>query len=231
MDGRECVLGDQSQPQATVALLGDSHADHLLPALQRLADAQSWRLLVYTKSSCSGFERERELSPQKVQDQHDSCVEWGARVRAEIAANADIDLVLLSSNERANRLDEEAIADDMKELTAAGTRLAVVTDVPGLDDDERGPSCVEDAISRGEKDDPCARPLNRTPGPVSATAEQLEIPIVDLRSSLCTGDLCHAVIGGTIVYHDRAHLTLSFAQTLTPWFADQLNPLISPRQD
>ena len=226
MAGRECelVFGSGSGPR--IALVGDSHADHLLPAIMRIAEEDEWTLDVYTKSSCSAFEGARELSPKSVQEQHDACVLWGEDVRQELIEKSDVDLVLLSSNERANRIDENRVSAGLDELELKSLPLAVITDVPGLPAEQKGPNCVETQTGRGIVDDPCSFKLEDSEGAVSSMAEARGIPTIDLRSELAHGGVTHSVIGGTIVYHDRAHLTGTFARTLAPWLSDQIDSIL-----
>ncbi len=47
----DCVYGDPNG-SFTIALVGDSHAAHWFPAVETIAKANGWRLLVFTKASC-----------------------------------------------------------------------------------------------------------------------------------------------------------------------------------
>ena len=42
------------------------------------------------------------------------------------------------------------------------------------------------------------------------------------RRAVCPADPCAAVIGGVLVYRDDHHVTATYARTLTPWLAAEL---------
>jgi hypothetical protein len=48
-------------------------------------------------------------------------------------------------------------------------------------------------------------------------AEQTGTHLIDVTAEVCPDDLCRAVIGNALVFRDKAHLTATFARTLSPW--------------
>lgn len=228
--GNECVFGETDDPLATVVLFGDSHSLHLIEPLVEVAEANQWQLLMFTRSSCSGVETPMELDGDEFQAKHDGCVAWGESVRQKLAKTDGIDLILLASQERWNKIVPGTVDAALEELSDAAATVAVITDVPGITDrDVKAPACVELAIDAGDTADPCAQKKNSNEGLVTTAAESLGLPIIDLRAQLSKEGLAHAVIGDTIVYFDNNHLTRSFARTLSPWLDEQMSRLVPAR--
>ena len=74
--------------------------------------------------------------------------------------------------------------------------------------------------------------------PAIAASRGLDnVHLMDFTDDLCPGNLCPAIIGNVMVYHDMHHMTHSFVQSLVPVFARQLNkitgwgPVTQPGKD
>jgi hypothetical protein len=77
-----CVYGDKTS-RRVVALIGDSHAAHLFPAIERIAKARHWKLVVMVKVSCAFIDmRVRNLALGR---EYYECATWNRNVLARLA--------------------------------------------------------------------------------------------------------------------------------------------------
>lgn len=222
----------------TVMLLGDSHMYAMYAGFDAAAQEASWNLSMRARSGCAGF---GVVSQNSAADRAERCAVWSGEVQRELLANDAIDTVVFTSYER-NYAGSEAQATAMlKALSDAGKRVIVMRDVPGAGTERQtGPECVEAA---GNVNDACAVTVDAgliadadsttlgldtwlATAVADANAAGTEIEVIDPRDVLCTGDVCHVVIGGTIVYQDSNHVAATFARTLAPWFEEKLAPLV-----
>jgi hypothetical protein len=133
-----CAYGaSAADATATIAVVGDSKSGQWSTALQQLAEARGWRILIYTKSACAAVAVPVVLRGEE----YVSCEPYNRRVSAELVAHP-VDLVLTS-----NYSDDALVAgapDDAASLDAfvegekkswstwieAGNRVAVISDIP-----------------------------------------------------------------------------------------------------
>jgi hypothetical protein len=85
-------------------------------------------------------------------------------------------------------------------------------------------TCVANADTTSECDLPREDAL--LPDPQTAAAATSGADVVDLTEYFCDDDRCPSVIGGVMVYQDRQHVTATFVETLTPFIAEQLLPVV-----
>lgn len=213
---RRCDYGPRDA-RYTVALVGDSHATHWVPALQRLTQERGLRLVSYTKSACPLSTEVIRGTQNGGQNQH--CLDWGENVLAELERTQP-DLVLVSSS-RHTAPDggpyASGAAAAWARIQEAGLRMGFITDVPRPDFDV--PECV--VVHEGDLGE-CAVPRDEAiaNSGQSQQREALElagdVPAVDLSAQICPEDLCSPVVGGVLLYRDSHHLTATYARTLAP---------------
>lgn len=223
---RSCGFeGDSGAPG--VLLIGDSHADHLVSPLERVATAEGWSLGVETRQACNPF---RTAAEADANDENAArCVEWGRQTIADAAADPGVDTVIVSTRSDSGVWPDNAAAS-FRALLDAGKKVILVTDVPNVDGrDARdgdlitGPACV---LAAGAVDDACSwTDVPDDPWLIDA-ATASGVTLLDLRSVLCPDGTCHAVVGGLIAYADENHLSGSYALSLAGWFARELVPLV-----
>ncbi len=218
-----CSFGNTTDPTRRVAFVGDSHAQHLLDPMIDVATRNGWELIMIGRGGCSGFEVPASFDDANAQTNNDACVSWGAAVEAALTGRDDLDLVVFSARAHTKRITT-ADALPRLERIAAVAPVAMLTDVPGMPEGERGSVCLENAT---ETVDPCAWPQPERPSFLRDAVEQVGGTVVPLGERLCTDGSCHAVIGGAVVYFDDNHVTTTFARTLSPWLSSQLVPLTS----
>ncbi|CAN5525906.1 SGNH hydrolase domain-containing protein [soil metagenome] len=210
---RSCVFGD---PAGTirVALVGDSHAMKLWPALKLIAESEGWKLTTFLKSQC-------ELAGPAV-DATPDCRQWGDDVSTRLRTDGPWNLVITTgaSHATARPGAAEGLRSVWEPLIEAGAHLIDVRDDPYLATDVR--ACVADHLSDTST---CNRPrseaFNRDV--MAETASSLPgASVIDLSDLFCNAQTCFAVVGGVITHRDGDHITDEFSRSYAPYLAAQL---------
>jgi len=226
-----CAYGETGHPAKTLVLVGNSHAVRLVPALDRYGREHGWRVLLAAKTDCLGL----SVRPIGTEPADDTCVRWSADLRRRLlampgltgvvfATHVDAQLYLAGHRASPAAVDEarRQVLGTWSALRAHGIPVAVVEDVPGLRP-ESAPECI--ARSRSDHD-PCALPRDQVvrPNLVTVLAESHPRLVTYLRLTpyLCDPSLCHALIGGVVVYSDAHHLTTTFSLSLAPYMGPQV---------
>ena len=214
----ECEFGVLDDPVRTVAVVGNSHAGHLMAGLDAYGLAHGWKIVLMRKTGCTGASTAAQTES--------GCAEWTRAVFDELLGRADIDTVVFATNDDAlhyvggEEMGEAAVAEvelnvsgNLSTLFAAGKRVVAVGDVPGAA--EAAPDCVY--LHRTDYD-PCSTERQAERDNVVATAARATagVGFVDLDPYFCDETRCHSVIGGAVVYLDEHHLTASFSRSLGP---------------
>jgi peptidoglycan/LPS O-acetylase OafA/YrhL len=206
-----CEIGP-SDAERTIAVVGGSHAQHWLPALEVAGERHGWRIVAMTKSGCL-------LST----DEEDSCREWNDNVITELARLSP-DAVFTTATRVLPRGEElpSGYIDQWWTLNSLGLPVIGIRDTPrpGLD----VPECVE---VNGPDSRACGRPAASYGLDQPSAAERYpglpdNVRLIDLTRFFCVDGFCPAVIGNVLVYHDGSHLTATYARTLAPFLADAI---------
>jgi peptidoglycan/LPS O-acetylase OafA/YrhL len=219
---KSCVFGD---PKATrnVALVGNSHAIHWLPALQQVAQSEHFKITTFFSEQCFATTVPIKF-PTRAETQN--CLNWGRQVLKETTAKP-FDLIITSERTYmapatggpSNKVFQQGYAAYVNNWVKANRRVLVLRDVPHprttLQD---VPNCVAEhphnlAACQGSRSawmhpDPLA-------DAVRAMKSQLA-SVANLTDWFCTKSTCPSVIGGALVYFDASHITATYARTLAP---------------
>ncbi|GAB3936062.1 hypothetical protein GCM10027614_11960 [Micromonospora vulcania] len=227
-----CVYGDANSA-TRIALVGDSHADHWVPALRRAAETNGWRLATYTKGGCPFLTAEINLNGRP----YSSCTEWNKKVRAGLLGGNRPDLLIVTNAEYPVRGEppakwRSAMVRELKEtwsgMVAENVPVVVLRDTPLHLKDVA--ECVSKNLNRLKK---CATPraeaLSRGGGPAQEEAADglTGVHLIDLNDWICPADRCAPVIGGVLVWRDAHHLTATYSTTLGPQVGAALKPVIA----
>jgi peptidoglycan/LPS O-acetylase OafA/YrhL len=224
---RGCVYGDP-KGRTTVVLTGDSHAAHWFPAVDRIARASGWRLVVFIKLSC----RPMDMATYSywLRREYTECPIW-QKALAKRIQQLKPSLVIVGSvgdGDNARAVDPDPVHQGQamaRTLKTWRSRVAVIVDTPLPHFNV--PSCLS-----GHRADvrACEKPrsiaLGVNHGVVERTAASLAgATLVDLTPWVCPWATCPVVLDGMIVYRDTHHLTATFAASLAPAFKAALPTL------
>lgn len=232
-----CAFGDTTDPRHTIALVGNSHAGHLVAGLETYGRAHGWKIVLMRKTGCSGA-----LPTKPNAATWQQCVDWSQSVNRAIESPTNsVDVVVFASNNDAGKYVARtaltpadktqvvgAIADNLAALRSTGKQVIVFGDVPGTRP-EIAPECIDE--HRGSYD-PCAIPRSRGSARdnfvAEAAQETLGVNYVDLMPYFCDDVRCHDLIGGAVVYLDGHHLTASFSRSLGPYLGAAITGRLLP---
>ncbi|WP_309229901.1 acyltransferase family protein [Blastococcus sp. TML/M2B] len=245
LDGHECVV-DLSSVAAnpcsfgnlaagtTIALVGDSHAEQYLPAVEAAAVERGWRVDVYTRGSCpfNALTVDLDGAPNTACDAHND------NVTAALLADPP-DALLVAGSRYAASLPDRPVPslEESKPLLAEGYREAwapfVAAGIPvvSLRDTPRPDVLVPECVAENQdRLSSCAMDRDEilwADGPeVTAATGTPGVELLDLTQWICPADSCPAVIGGVVVYRDGNHLTATYARTLGSMVSDELAALL-----
>jgi peptidoglycan/LPS O-acetylase OafA/YrhL len=224
-----CVYGNPDSDYV-VGIVGDSHAAHWIPALEKVAEAHDWRLETYTKSGCA-------LTSVAVTTEggfYESCYDWGQNILEHFTGPDAPDHVIAGASShnaaessevpegvRTGGLDE-GYADAWSQVQDAGVDLTVLLDTPSLSFDV--PECIaehEDNLTECAADRSEALASSGYDDMTKA-AETANVDTVDMTDDLCSPQECAPVVGGVIVWRDSHHITATYAETLAESLESEL---------
>jgi peptidoglycan/LPS O-acetylase OafA/YrhL len=224
-DVRSCQFGDD-QGDTKVAVVGNSHAAALSSGLQAYVAGNGWHIETYLRQDCQGA-----VTMQVAGFPSDGCIEWTEKILDTIVKDSRIDLVVFqsyfkSAPEQYSVAQRAQLQSSMNKtwdaLLAAGKKVAVVSDVPGT-----RPTDAPDCVGRHLNEyDPCSLPREEVAvsnAMFDAAVSHQGVSAVDLTDMFCDPTMCHAIVGGVIVYFDSHHLTASYSRTLAPYLVEHLS--------
>nr|WP_243655014.1 acyltransferase family protein [Nocardia alba] len=222
-----CTYGDVDADR-TLALVGSSHAEHWLPALQVLAAEHSFRIQVYLKMGCPlTLAEEPTYKGEPIPD----CRDWSAEVIDRLDADRP-DWVFTTGTRPRDQGGDETPADYLHvwaALSDRGLNLLAIRDTPWL---RRGTirykatDCLAGGGNRtscGMRREDALDPIN--PGLAPASTFPNVFPI-DLTDAVCEPTLCAVAEGNILIYHDEHHLTASYSRSLAGPLGRELQPIL-----
>ncbi|NTW40577.1 MAG: acyltransferase [Cellulomonadaceae bacterium] len=219
---RTCTYG-AADATRTIAMLGDSHALQWLGAMRDIVERRGWRVVTYFKSACSGTGDPAVMRPPRPNDQR-PCADWGAAALDAILADPSVDTVVTSN---ASGIYTEG--DDVtpigpgpyqrvwSRLTAAGVDVLVIADTPRSAGGKDVPDCLAAAGPDPSLCDGVRTEVSAGDAMASAASASTDdkVHLLDLNDWFCVEETCHTVIGGVIAYSDSAHVSNTYARTLS----------------
>ena len=220
----KCVFGDPSGSY-TIALIGDSHASALFPAVNAVAAAHGWRLLVYAKMACPFVDMRMGLYGS---GEYHACETWNAGVLTAIRRSG-VNLALVAMRrdiinpdgpETDARVLGRAIARETDKLPATTTKVLIEDLVYPWN--ENVPQCLSSHPSNYRR---CAYArltgrnghwsLRET---TAVAASTTGLQKIGTENWTCpgSGGTCPVVINGMIVFRDTHHLTATYCLSLAP---------------
>jgi peptidoglycan/LPS O-acetylase OafA/YrhL len=218
----KCVYGN---PQGTyqVALIGDSHASALFPAVNALAKAHGWKLVIYMKIDCSFVDI--PITDFNLKRPYTECATWNTNVIARLKAHPpDLAIVHMSrwiyninASDGSYTAQGNAMAREMTKIPKT-SKLVMVQDIPDPWNMSI-PECLSAHLSDYRK---CAYSRATAFGSYMGKREAVAAKasgagLIVLTDAICPGTgSCPAVLNGMIIFRDQHHLTATFATSLGP---------------
>ena len=237
---QRCDFGPVPATGPHVALIGDSHSTRLVEPLRTAIEEEGGTLSTFLVSGCAVMSHELTGSAWGYEQVYaEQCRDLTTQMQDEIAADPDIDLVVLNNRTRLyvsgeqafHPLTEEAVANSIDRLRNVGKQVVVIKDPPEMSaiPPQQGESAA-DCLERVSSPQECSLPRSQAvfADPMAAAAETAGAGLIDLDVYFCNADRCMSQIGGLVVYSDDNHLTRSFALSLAGPLGDALAPYLSP---
>ncbi|WP_067564445.1 acyltransferase family protein [Nocardia acidivorans] len=222
-----CVYGDREAGR-TLAVVGSSHAEHWLPALDLLATENHFRIVVYLKMGCP---LTVQADPMYRGETNSDCANWSREVIDRLGQERP-DWVFTTGTRPVDEGGDETPADYLEvwnELGARGLNVIVVRDTPWLRHNGiryRAVDCLSkggDRLSCGMRRADALNPVNPA---VDAAVAYPNVYPIDLTDAVCEAEICPVVEGNVLIYHDEHHLTATYSRTLAPALGRQLGPIL-----
>lgn len=235
-----CSFGDLEKPTKKIAVLGNSHAGHLVPALELIAEEEHWQVDSYAVGVC-----QPTLEPVPMPGPVNGVPV--KRIAADCArlmeetfdriTSGGYSLVVASTMDQEpahDVLETNVYRSTLETLTDAGIPVLVVRDPAApLNFTQDTPSCLGVNAANPSACDGTPDTWIRQ-DPLTSAARASDSPLVrrvNLNRFLCTDTVCPAVIGGIIVYADYNHLTSSFSRTLAPYLGKAVLRTMATAED
>jgi hypothetical protein len=215
-----CTFGSTDPGAPRIALIGDSHAYQLLSTFQAMADENGWQLVTYFKGACPW-----NTTPLATPGAFGAaCTQWRDSVTAELK-DAKLDAVFTAalattpySSAGYPSAHDAAVAgyrEAWSEMLDRGVPVITVVDNPVWETDPN--KCLR-TRAMSECDGPRSE-LLVADDPLRGAASGLAgVTLLDFTDVFCGAEVCMPVVGGANVYRDQDHLTVSFVDTLAPWY-------------
>ena len=220
-----CTYGDGPK---RVALVGNSHAGHWLPALQALAKKNNWTITTYLVSRCAVTDARQQF---KTDADSENCHAYGQWVKKQTSGDT-YDLVITSERQSVP-IQGETMATSkpkamkgytsyLKDWAAAGTNVLVLKDptYPGIN----VPDCLAEHPDDQGK---CSAPRQDwiIDDSLVDAVKEVDLPKVtyaNFDDLVCEPTVCRGANGGVITYFDKAHLSATYVRTMTPFMAKEI---------
>jgi peptidoglycan/LPS O-acetylase OafA/YrhL len=221
-----CVYGDKNATR-TIALAGGSHAEHWLTALDILGRKHHFKVVTYLKMGCA-------LSTEKMprvmgnNDPYPQCRDWVPKAMARVIADHP-DYVFTTSTRPWNIKPGDVMPGTYVGIWQAfsdnNIPILAMRDTPWLVKD-RQPFNPLDCLAKGGDAESCGIKRSDVLSDRNTTLDFVaQFPMLkplDMSDAVCRRDVCRAVEGNVLVYHDAHHLSATYMRTLTPELGRQM---------
>ncbi|MEU3015488.1 acyltransferase family protein [Nocardia asteroides] len=224
---RTCIYGDPAGTRS-IAVVGGSHSEHWIPALELLGAEYGIRVISYLKEGCPVTLADQ---PSYAEWPFPECHEWSQEVLDRLAAEPPDWVLTLSTRYRKDGLGDEVPGEYLEVWSALqdrGLNVLALRDTPRLRRDgvlyratdclaHRGTadSCGLDRADALADHDPATEPAAGYPN----------VYLLDLSDAVCRPQRCRVVEGNVLIYRDEHHLTASYARSLAPELGRQIGAI------
>ncbi len=228
VEATRCAFGATTS-STSLALLGDSHAEHWLGGLDVAGRANHWRIDVQVMGGCpvSDF---RGLASTATLQRFGACSHFretmvaqiiASRPRAVVLSNFDAYLRVPGSDPREYQVEESAWIQGLRRtyerFSRAGIPVIVLRGTPRVPFDV--PSCLSRHAARLPFATDCGFVPNRTFMTRARRAQDiaargLNVRFIDMNDVVCPTTRCSTQRDQVVVFTDDNHLTASFSRSV-----------------
>lgn len=219
-----CEFGSDDPDAPRIALIGDSHAFQLLTTFERIADDNGWHLTTFFKGACPW-----NTTPLTTPGAFGAaCQEWRSNAFAALEEGG-FDAVFTSaiattpySSAGFDSSHDAAVAgyrEAWGAMVAQGVPVVTVVDNPTWENDPN--KCLR-TQGFGHCDGQRSQVLAEHDAIRDAATGFDGVTLLDFTDVFCGEEICSPVVGGANVYRDEDHLTVSFVDSLAPWYTAAL---------
>ena len=223
-----CSYGDEHAAR-TIALAGGSHAEHWLTALDLLGRRHHFKVTTYLKMGCA---LSTELKPLVMgnNDPYPECAEWVSKAMDAVVADHP-DFVFTTSTRPWNIKPGDVMPGTYVGIwqTFSDNNIPTLAmrDTPWLVKDGQ-PFNPADCLAKGGNATSCGIKRSEVLADRNPTLDWVEqfpmLKPLDMSDAVCRTDICPAVEGNVLVYHDAHHLSATYMRTMTNELGRQLGP-------
>jgi len=215
----KCTYGDKNATR-TIALAGGSHAEHWLTALDILGRRHGFKVTTYLKMGCP-------LSTEKMplvmgnNDPYPECRDWVPKAMAAVIADHP-DYVFTTSTRPWNIKPGDVMPGTYVGIWQAfsdnNIPILGVRDTPWLVKDGQ-PFNPSDCLAKGGDAISCGIKRSSVLVDRNPTLDWVEqfpmLKPLDMSDAVCRTDICPAVEGNVLIYHDAHHISATYMRTMT----------------
>ncbi len=221
-----CTYGDKTATR-TIALAGGSHAEHWITALDLLGRLHHFRVVTYLKMGCP-------LSTEPVplivggNIPYPQCHDWVDKAMTKLVADRPDYVFTNSTRPRSAAHGDLMPASYLgiwQTLSANNIGILGIRDTPWMYN-KSGPFEPADCLADGGNPTSCGMKRSDVLDDRNPTLDFVaEFPLLkplDMTDALCRKDVCRAVEGNVLVYHDSHHLSATYVRTMTAELGRQM---------
>ncbi|WP_245938224.1 acyltransferase family protein [Williamsia limnetica] len=222
------VYGAPGAPR-TVALVGGSHSEHWLTALDEIGRERGFAVNTYLKAGCPLITT-TILAP--IGSAYPECNVWSREVMDRLAIDRPDAVFTTSTRPTDGDGSGDYIPNDYLEIFAEfrdrGQQVIAVRDTPWvLGPTLTPPECLAEGRSAADCGVDREHALSSL-DPTSAIAGDFpNMTFLDFTDAMCDDTTCPAIVGNVLVWHDFHHLTTSFVRTLVPALDESLRDALT----
>ena len=226
-----CTFGSDDPEAPRVALIGDSHAYQLLPTFERMAEENGWQLVTWFKGACP-WNTTPLSTPGAVGA---ACTEWRESVQNaidETELDAGFTAAIATTPYSSDGYDsayDAAVAgyrDAWSTVTDRGIPVITVVDNPVWETDPNKCLRTRDV----SECDGLRSDVLVADDPLRDAASGLDsVTLLDFTDAFCGAEVCSPVVGGANIYRDQDHLTVTFVNSLAPWYTEAIESALANR--
>lgn len=226
-DGTPCAYGDVDS-QKTMYIVGGSHSEQYLPALDAIAKDRGIKLIPILKMGCALYQDFKWDGTDFTECYQD----WSPKAEQWIKDNPPTEGVFMVSTRPTTiegdgpEIVPEYYIDTFKRLSDAGIKIYGVRDNPWFTKEQGVEQDVRLCVSQNQNNvETCNQEASKTllpTNPADTAYGNINMVNIDLTKAFVKDGEDKAVIGNLLAYRDSHHLTSQFVQTLRPELEKQM---------